>query len=92
MSFVGPVSRVGERLVRPHDIDVLLDPAEGALEGVVARVLHLGFEVRLEVRLADGRTLGVQQARAQAEELDVQPGGTVFLRPRRVSEFAPLAR
>ena len=30
MSFIGPVNRLGDRYVRPHDIDILLGPEEGA--------------------------------------------------------------
>src|ERR671916_1770968 len=44
MRFLGPVSQVGGRLVRPHDIMILLSPEDGARQAVVARVVHLGFE------------------------------------------------
>ena len=30
MSFIGPVNRLGDAYVRPHDIDILLEPEEGA--------------------------------------------------------------
>jgi sulfate transport system ATP-binding protein len=32
MSFLGPVARIGEALVRPHDLRVTAEPREGALE------------------------------------------------------------
>ena len=28
MAFVGPVTKVGGRLVRPHDVQVLAEPGE----------------------------------------------------------------
>src|ERR687898_924964 len=42
MRFLGPVSKVGDALVRPHDITILLQPEDGARRAVVARVVHLG--------------------------------------------------
>ena len=89
MSFVGPVSQMGKELLRPHDIDILLSPADEAQPGRIVRVLHLGFEVRVEVELDDGRLLRVQQARAQAEELELEPGQTVYLRSRRSTQIEP---
>jgi sulfate transport system ATP-binding protein len=83
MTFVGPVSQLGQELLRPHDIDVLLHPVDSATAGTIRRILHLGFEVRVEVELDDGRLLSVQQARAQAEELQLEAGQRVFLRARR---------
>ena len=51
MGFLGPVSQVGEQLVRPHDIALSLAPADGARQAKVGRVVHLGFEVRVELAL-----------------------------------------
>ena len=42
MSFIGPVNRLGAAWVRPHDIDLLLDPTEGATEAMIDRVVYLG--------------------------------------------------
>ena len=50
MSFVGPVNRLGDAFVRPHDVELLLEPdGSGAAEAMVERVVHLGFEVRVEL-------------------------------------------
>ena len=82
MGFVGPVSEVDGELVRPHDIDLLLAPSPGSSPATVRRVLHLGFEVRVEVELDDGTLLSVQQARSQADELALERGQRVHVRPR----------
>ena len=58
-------------LVRPHDLDVDTEPLEGALEAQVARVVHLGFEVRVELELDGGEPLTVQLTRDEAAELEV---------------------
>src|SRR5207248_855975 len=43
MSFLGPVTRLGGHLVRPHDIEVSTAPSPGSSEGTVTRVVRLGF-------------------------------------------------
>ena len=54
MSFVGPVTKVGDRLVRPHDVQVLEHPGEGTQPAEVVRLARLGFEVRAELQLGEG--------------------------------------
>ena len=81
MGFVGPVSRLGDRLVRPHDVTIALEPGEGRIEAMVKRVVHLGFEVRVELELPDGSVARAQLTRAQAEELELGRGDIVYARP-----------
>jgi sulfate transport system ATP-binding protein len=80
MGFLGPVSQVGEQLVRPHDIEISLAPADGARQAEVTRVVHLGFEVRVELRLESGGPLSAQVTRHEAEQLELVDGGTVWVR------------
>jgi sulfate transport system ATP-binding protein len=87
MRFVGPVNDLGDALVRPHDIDILLERADGASEAIIDRIVHLGFEVRVELSLADGRTLYVQVTRTRAAELELASGQIVFVRPHRGAAF-----
>jgi sulfate/thiosulfate transport system ATP-binding protein len=88
MSFVGPVNRLGERWVRPHDLDLLLDPAEGALETMVERIVHLGFEVRVELVAGDGEKSWAQLTRDRCEELELAERQIVYVRPARERVFA----
>ena len=81
MGFLGPVAKLDGRLVRPHDITITADPDDGGREAQVVRVSHLGFEVRVELLLADGGTVFAQLTRTEAEELDLNPGDIVWLRP-----------
>ena len=81
MGFVGPVSRVGSRLVRPHDVSLSVTPRDGAIEAMVDRVVHLGFEVRVELALSDGSKTRAQVTRAQAQELELSDGEIVYVRP-----------
>jgi sulfate transport system ATP-binding protein len=87
MTFVGPVNRLGESFVRPHDLELSDEPNGQTTAGRVERIVHLGFEVRVELRLDDGRELWAQVTRDEAEELELAPGGEVFVRPRRAKVF-----
>jgi sulfate transport system ATP-binding protein len=80
MRFLGPVSRIGDALVRPHDITILLSHEDGAREAVVARVVHLGFEVRVQLELAGEEPISAQVTRNEADELELVEGGTVWVR------------
>jgi len=79
MSFLGPVARLGDELVRPHDLHVTAEPRDGALEAMVDRVVHLGFEVRAELALGDGTPLPVQLTRDDALALELAPGDIVWV-------------
>jgi sulfate/thiosulfate transport system ATP-binding protein len=79
MSFLGPVARIGQTLVRPHDLHVTAEPRDGALEAMVDRVIHLGFEVRVELTLGDGTPLPVQLTRDDAVALELAPGDIVWV-------------
>jgi sulfate transport system ATP-binding protein len=88
MGFVGPVSELDGRYVRPHDITVLEEEEPGASEAIVERVAKVGFEVRVELALGDGQPLSVQVTRNEAAELELEAGKLVWLRADRVREFA----
>jgi sulfate transport system ATP-binding protein len=89
MGFVGPVNRLGDSFVRPHDVHLLAEPDAGAFEAQVERVIHLGFEVRVELTLDDGRSLWAQVTRAQAEELELERGQIVGAQIGAPRVFAP---
>jgi sulfate transport system ATP-binding protein len=81
MGFLGPVSEIEGRLVRPHDVTVSLTESEGAIEAMVTRVVHLGFEVRVELELPEGEVARAQLTRAQTDELEISRGDIVYVRP-----------
>jgi sulfate/thiosulfate transport system ATP-binding protein len=87
MSFVGPAHKLGEAWVRPHDVEVRHEPNGQTIEAMVDRVVHLGFEVRVELTLPDGEHFSVQLTRDQVEELELVDGQIVFVRPRETRVF-----
>jgi sulfate transport system ATP-binding protein len=97
MNFIGPVTQLDGRLVRPHDLQLLVDPLPGTDEAVVERIVRLGFEVRVELSLGDGHPVSVQLPRAEAEQLELRRGDIVYVRatigesesqPRPTTRFA----
>jgi sulfate transport system ATP-binding protein len=91
MKFIGPVTRLGEADVRPHDLDILLLPAEGAEEMQVKRVVHLGFEVRVDLETGDGRHVWAQLTRPQIEQLELEEGQLVYVRPNARPHLAAVS-
>ncbi|WP_110180411.1 sulfate/molybdate ABC transporter ATP-binding protein [Nocardioides solisilvae] len=92
MRFLGDVTTLGGHAIRPHDIDVQVTPqVAGAAEGTVARVLRVGFEVRLTVHTLDGEEVLVQLTRTHARSLRLEEGATVWLSPAEGATVMPRA-
>ena len=83
-SFLGPVTQLNGRLIRPHDIDISKQESPEHPRGVITRWTRVGFEIRLEVTLdGDQHTEPVQVVvtRAEADALDLHVEDKVWLRP-----------
>jgi sulfate transport system ATP-binding protein len=91
MNFIGPVTRLDGRLVRPHDVQLQVAPTGPADEAVVERIVRLGFEVRVELVLADGQPVAAQLPRTEAEELELREGDIVHVRATRPASPAVAA-
>jgi sulfate/thiosulfate transport system ATP-binding protein len=87
MGFVGETNRVGDAYIRPHDLDIELQPNDGAERARIERVVHLGFEVRVELAMPDDVRMWAQVTRAEAAELDLHQGQSVYVRPNRQRTF-----
>jgi sulfate/thiosulfate transport system ATP-binding protein len=94
MRFLGPVTELDGDLVRPHDLELSATEEPGTIPATVTRVLRLGFEVRVEMRLAAGPAdpggaaasspdgeAWAQITRGLAERLRLTEGATVHVRP-----------
>ena len=87
MGFVGAVNRLGSLFVRPHDVEILQRPEPGVDEAMIEHMVHLGFEVRVELVLGDGDGLWAQITQAEAEQLELEKGQIVYVRPSRARVF-----
>ena len=88
MQFVGEANRLGDRWVRPHDLDLSQDPAEGGVEAQIERITRYGFDARVELVAADGDTLLVQLTRERLDELELERGQIVWVVPQHERAFA----
>lgn len=88
MTFVGDANRVGDALVRPHEVEVLTEPDDGALESMIVRVKLLGRDAKLELHDATGTEIVALLTRERFQELDLWRGQTVWIRPQRERVFA----
>ena len=88
MGFLGPVTTLGGTLVRPHDLEVLGEPAAGTVPASVVRLVRLGFEVRVDA-VAGEDEVWIQLTRGEIDRLRLAPGSDIHLRP---AEGASVAR
>jgi sulfate transport system ATP-binding protein len=88
MSFVGPVNKLDDAWVRPHDVELGHEPNGSTREAQIERVVRLGFETRVELVRDDGERLYAQLTRNEAEELELERGDIVFVRTRKEKTFA----
>jgi sulfate transport system ATP-binding protein len=79
MSFLGPVTKLGGELVRPHDLELSIEPRPDTVKAEVTRVTRLGFEVRVDLEI-DGVELWAQVTRGSSEQLRLVEGQTLFVR------------
>jgi sulfate/thiosulfate transport system ATP-binding protein len=79
MSFIGQVNKIGDVFIRPHDVQIFLEPHASTEQAVIQRLVHLGFEVRVELLCADGQAIHAQVTRDEAKALGLSHGQTVYV-------------
>ncbi len=79
MRFLGPVTQLDHRLVRPHDIELRISDPGRATIGRVSRIVRVGFEVRVDVT-CDEQVVLVTLTRSEFNTLDIAVGSTVWIR------------
>jgi sulfate transport system ATP-binding protein len=88
MSFVGPVNKLGDAWVRPHDVALGHEPNGSTQEAQVERIVRLGFEIRVELVRDDGARLCAQLTRDEADELELAQGDIVYVSTRKERTFS----
>jgi sulfate transport system ATP-binding protein len=93
MGFLGEVTTLNRQMVRPHDIDISTTPVlAGAVEGVVSRVLRIGFEVRVTVLTDDGEEVIVVLTKNHAHALGIEQDIHVWITPVAGATTVPSMR
>lgn len=93
MGFLGPVTALGDTLIRPHDIGISTHPTDrpGERGGRVKRLNRVGFEVQIEVEVdgADQPTL-VTLTRREAVRERLDSAHQVWIHPIRGAVRVPV--
>ena len=91
MTFVGDAQPLGGSLVRPHDIDLLTEAVDGAVEAMIVRVTLLGRDAKVELHDASGAEFVVLMTRDRFDESGYWRGQTVWALPQRERVFVETA-
>ena len=87
MTFIGHANRLDDAFVRPHDLELTLEPNGSTREVMIERTVHLGSVVRVDLVREDGEPLSVQLTPDEAERLELARGQIVYVRPIRETTF-----
>jgi sulfate/thiosulfate transport system ATP-binding protein len=79
-----PASRL---FVRPHDFEVFATPQRNSVLAKVQRIIHLGWQVQLELILGDRSSITVHLNREEFARLDLTTEQNVYLEPRQIKCF-----
>ncbi|MBD2385105.1 sulfate/molybdate ABC transporter ATP-binding protein [Cylindrospermum sp. FACHB-282] len=103
MSFIGPVNVLPssskifqssgfnspnpEVFLRPQDV-IIEKVANGTTTPAsVSRVIHLGWEIQVELRLDDGQTMTAHLTRDRFDQLELEPQQRVYVKPKDAKSF-----
>src|SRR4028118_154556 len=103
MSFIGPVnvlpssseifqgggfdSANPEIFLRPHDVLIETTPNGASVNARVKRIIHLGWEIQVELTLDDGQEVVVNLTRDRFDELKLEPQQRVYVKPKEAKAF-----
>jgi sulfate transport system ATP-binding protein len=78
LRFVGDAVRLGEHLVRPHEVVLRRWPSDGAVEVEIERIAVLGADARVDLADGGGERLTARLRRDDLEDLDLARGEIVW--------------
>jgi sulfate transport system ATP-binding protein len=81
LRFVGDAVRLGERLMRPHEVVLRRWPSDGAVEVEIERIAVLGADARVDLADGGGERLTARMRRDELEDLDLARGEIVWASP-----------
>ena len=103
MSFIGPVnvlpssakifqssgfeSTNPETFLRPQDIIIETVGNGTTAQATVSRIIHLGWEIQVELTLDDGQMMTAQLTRERFDELKLEPQEKVYVKPKDAKSF-----
>lgn len=103
MSFIGPVNIVPAHnkiaanssnkdnqdhvFIRPRDILIETVANETTMPARIDRLIHLGWEVQVELVMDDGQVLTAHLSRERFDELQLRPQQSVHIKPKDAKAF-----
>jgi sulfate transport system ATP-binding protein len=75
--------------VRPHEVTIDTKPVDGlpSIPAVATRIHAAGPIVRVDLRTSNGQTLVAELSQERFVSMSLQPGSSVFVRPRHIRVF-----
>jgi sulfate/thiosulfate transport system ATP-binding protein len=103
MSFIEPVNvlfgnteilgnedlhgRGTELYLRPHDIEVQMSSNGTSIPARIERIIHLGWEIQVELLLSDRQRVTAHFSREKFDGLGLEASKTVFAKPKTNKAF-----
>jgi sulfate transport system ATP-binding protein len=79
--------------IRPHDLDISRQSEESAMAAVITQIRSVGPVIRLSLQVEGNNELvEVELGRAHSQELALQEGERVFVKPRHLRVFLAQAQ
>ena len=85
----GQAVQDAQLFVRPHDVEVFLQPELGTVPVELRRISHMGRDLQAELLLGDGQVLMAQIPRERMAFDSVKPGSRLYVRSREARSFVP---
>ncbi|WP_413201372.1 sulfate/molybdate ABC transporter ATP-binding protein [Nostoc piscinale] len=103
MSFIGPVNVLPntarifqstgfnaghpEVFLRPQDVIIEKYAQEATASAKVSRLIHLGWEIQVELTIDDGQVVTAHLTRDRFNELQLEPQQQVYVKPKHAKSF-----
>lgn len=76
---------------RPQDVLIQLKSSEDAIPAKVKRIIHLGWEIQVELELETEQLVTAHLSREDYDRLQLNQHQSVYVKPRQVKVFADYA-
>jgi sulfate transport system ATP-binding protein len=76
-----------QAFIRPHGIKINKTPETNNIPAVIQRIVHLGWEIQLELVLRDRSIIIAHLNQEEFKQLDLATGEKVYLQPRKIKHF-----
>jgi len=73
--------------LRPHDVLIQTNPSESYAPAKVARIIHLGWEIQVELVLGSGQIVAAHLGRDRFDQLELEQGQHVYVKPKEAKTF-----